>query len=591
MPSISASNVTIGHIEFFSDFLWSLDYIPIASTVKCIADLFFSMYWKNSPPSDLSSYAFSYYQHLNDKPDYRYLGIFPIIGNMLLYIREGCSFLKQQIENHQKNIMAEKIDARNEGYIRELLLGTREQVKSTIECYCQSNQNLKESFSNVFQALDRSSQDHVVAAFEEVAEKGDANHLKAYDFVCYLLNDPRTPSEDRFLSTSIRSSIRGWLFVQVKTPTSNLHGSTWNTVKSLCDSQHDKDSVLEIFLEMLEIDQISIEKTTFIVQKLSTELYSRESRFGIQFGFLGFGFRDWENNRIFLTFKRLAERGKVEFMHHVGRYYLQYASHQAGIEWLERAARANHVHSIRRLGDHYRGRNIERAVFWYEKIADRDPLARSALDTLRREVEEQRRAQEDEQRRQRTDAERRERERQAREEERRRAEERNRAEAERVERERQALLSVPGTIPYSQYSIPADVQDKADEIARLSTQFEALTNHPPIPQHFICPVTLSGLMKIPVFDASHRAVENAMRAASALGAGPEAQTALNNRDIRHILDKDSIESHFTAHPHSYNPAKCPTCRHPEHGGMRRENLRIDTALQDEILSFLRAAVR
>ena len=92
------------------------------------------------------------------------------------------------------------------------------------------------------------------------------------------------------------------------------------------------------------------------------------------------------------------------------------------------------------------------------------------------------------------------------------------------------------------------------------------------------------IMTIPVFDASHPAVQNALRAANAAGG---TSSALNNRDLRHAMEKDSLEAHMR----SGGTARCPTCRHPERGsGIRRENLRIDTALQDEILQFLRTAL-
>lgn len=143
-------------------------------------------------------------------------------------------------------------------------------------------------------------------------------------------------------------------------------------------------------------------------------------------------------------------------------------------------------------------------------------------------------------------------------------------------------LNVPGTVAYVQTAIPVAVQQKADQINALKPQFSALRNPPAVPSIYNDIIAAEDFMAMPVFDASHPAVQ------SALGGG--VSTSINNRDIRHLLDKDSLEAHFRAHPHSYSPAKCPTCRHPEHGGMRRENLRIDTALQDEILQFMRNAI-
>jgi hypothetical protein len=142
-------------------------------------------------------------------------------------------------------------------------------------------------------------------------------------------------------------------------------------------------------------------------------------------------------------------------------------------------------------------------------------------------------------------------------------------------------VNVPGTVAYVQNRIPADVQQKADEINRLKPLFEALRPTPDVPLAYNDPINFE-MMSVPVFDASHPAIQTALEGG--------VSTSIENRDIRHLLDKDTMEAHIAAHPHSWAPAKCPTCRHPEHGGVRPENLRIDTALQDQILAFLRNAV-
>jgi hypothetical protein len=142
-------------------------------------------------------------------------------------------------------------------------------------------------------------------------------------------------------------------------------------------------------------------------------------------------------------------------------------------------------------------------------------------------------------------------------------------------------LNVPGTVAYDQNAIPPVVQQKADEITRLRGQFAGLRNPPPIPLIYNDIIMAEDFMAIPIFDASHPTVQNA------LSSG--ATTAINNRDIRHLFDKEALEGHIRAGS-SWSPAKCPSCRHPEHGGIRRQYLRIDTALQDEILQFLRTAM-
>lgn len=142
-------------------------------------------------------------------------------------------------------------------------------------------------------------------------------------------------------------------------------------------------------------------------------------------------------------------------------------------------------------------------------------------------------------------------------------------------------LNIPGTVAYDQNAIHVTVQQKADEIIRLRGQFAALSSPPAVPAIYNDIILGDDFMAIPVFDASHPAIQNA------LSAG--ATTAINNRDFRHLFDKDALEGHIRA-GNSWAPAKCPTCRHPADGGIRRQYLRIDTDLQDEILLFLRTAV-
>ncbi len=142
-------------------------------------------------------------------------------------------------------------------------------------------------------------------------------------------------------------------------------------------------------------------------------------------------------------------------------------------------------------------------------------------------------------------------------------------------RPRPGEIVFANTVPYDNHNIPADVQRKANEINRL----KAGLNIPPgdavpagairwnIPDNeilpvFQCPISQE-LMSIPVFDKSHPAI-----------------TAANvgNRDLRHILDKESLEGMFA----SGRSVRCPSCRHDT----QRRNLLIDTELQDTILAFL-----
>lgn len=144
--------------------------------------------------------------------------------------------------------------------------------------------------------------------------------------------------------------------------------------------------------------------------------------------------------------------------------------------------------------------------------------------------------------------------------------------------------AIPGTLAYDQYNIPQAVQDTANEITRLKAAFDNLPNPPAIPDEYNC-LIMTDIMSIPVFDSSHPAIQNALNAADS--------TALNNRGFRHFMDKDSFETHMTTN----HPTVCPQCRHPAPAGVRwhynsiqRENMLIDTALQNEIRDFLNNAV-
>ena len=140
-------------------------------------------------------------------------------------------------------------------------------------------------------------------------------------------------------------------------------------------------------------------------------------------------------------------------------------------------------------------------------------------------------------------------------------------------------IDIPGTVAFTQNAISADVQRKAAEIEVLIRKFDVLPNPPKSPESYLCPI-LCDFMKIPVFDASHPSVQ------ASLATPPDAGNLNNSleahRTVRHTIESSALLSLTT-------PGKCPSCRHPRDGGMRREYMRINTQLQDEILQFLRNA--
>lgn len=131
-----------------------------------------------------------------------------------------------------------------------------------------------------------------------------------------------------------------------------------------------------------------------------------------------------------------------------------------------------------------------------------------------------------------------------------------------------------GTVPYESENIPNDIQTKADEITALSERFENLpedvADQISVPEGYRCPISQE-FMAIPIFDSSHPMINAANIA---------------DRNLRHLFDKTSLERVYAARV----TLNCPTCRYPEGGRTDRTQLRIDTALQDQILEFLRRNV-
>ena len=136
-----------------------------------------------------------------------------------------------------------------------------------------------------------------------------------------------------------------------------------------------------------------------------------------------------------------------------------------------------------------------------------------------------------------------------------------------------------GTVKYVLNSIPPLIFAKAQEIATLRDRFDDL----------VAAVKASGgklecppeyidyneiIMKIPVFSAMHpRARESSMSVTEA------ASIESSKRGWRHAIDSQTFEGQFRAALHN-----CSYCNRPI---MNRDNMLIDTDLQDQILAYLR----
>lgn len=89
---VSAVTTSAGHSEAFARLLQITDYIPVASSVKAIVDLFAKRYWKPGSLDSLSSIKQTYYQHLNEKDNFRYIAAIPVLGNMILIVHDLYQF-------------------------------------------------------------------------------------------------------------------------------------------------------------------------------------------------------------------------------------------------------------------------------------------------------------------------------------------------------------------------------------------------------------------------------------------------------------------------------------------------------------------
>lgn len=136
--------------------------------------------------------------------------------------------------------------------------------------------------------------------------------------------------------------------------------------------------------------------------------------------------------------------------------------------------------------------------------------------------------------------------------------------------------TLPGTVPYRAASIPPEILAKQTEITNLRTRFDALPNPPLVPVAFACPVSLE-IMTLPVFAISHPLIQQALSAP----AGADRDQRIANRDLRHVLDVESMDALLG--PSASRRPPCPSCRHP----MASNDVVIDTELQDQILAFLR----
>lgn len=149
-----------------------------------------------------------------------------------------------------------------------------------------------------------------------------------------------------------------------------------------------------------------------------------------------------------------------------------------------------------------------------------------------------------------------------------------------------------GTVKYNSFRIPRIIIEKGREIKTLINQFEQLQElvdnlgsegaEESEDKFFDVPELykdyMNEIMLIPVFDASHPDIQDQL--ATPAGAIAIASDA---RLKRHAMDYRNFEHQFRSESWSLDDVRCAICRH----AIKRENMLIDTVLQDDILNFLK----
>lgn len=177
-------------------------------------------------------------------------------------------------------------------------------------------------------------------------------------------------------------------------------------------------------------------------------------------------------------------------------------------------------------------------------------------------------------------------------------------------------LTPNGTVRYDLGRIPLSVNEKSKKIEILTKQFDQLQEHvdnlrkckesesaeakdlKAVLREFVVQMGCNEaevldakffdvselhkdfmlqIMTIPVFDVAHPEIQDQFTLLS------EAfSIASDDRMKRHVMDWQTFETQFRGEMASALGVRCSNCRH----SMKRENMLIDTDLQDDILNFL-----
>lgn len=149
-----------------------------------------------------------------------------------------------------------------------------------------------------------------------------------------------------------------------------------------------------------------------------------------------------------------------------------------------------------------------------------------------------------------------------------------------------SYFGIPGTYPYAYtpHRLLSTIYRRAHEITRLREVFAARNIQVQIPDRFKC--SFSGkILSFPLFDPMHPEIQRALQQRN--------ETAIGDRNVRHYMEAEDFENHMTqlTPPTDRVTGHCPRCQQQgSNQDVTRAPLLIDTALQYEILEFLREAV-
>lgn len=363
MPNITEiDSYTSSEVQLYSQIFCALDYIPVVSSGKCLADLFFAHCW--DPPeslAELSSFSFAYYQTLNNKSEFRYIAFVPIVGNIVLILSDAYdAFNAMQIDGNIDNARSGDIEA-----IRSLLTGNTAQKTVGIESGC-GIESLKWTLCSAFAEEDSSAKAEIVNTLKRSADNGNRD---AYRFLAGVLMEYYATGPD------LGREIYVWILDKCKDLNWPCHELAWETLKTRYEYYRDRDSIIPVYLELVKNPRLSRDKADYLADKLARLLTDGSIAAPLRL-------------QIFNAFRQMADQGHAVFMYHVGRFFLRQGNVDQAKIYLETAARADHLPSILALAQFYQNimNDLERAIFWYEKAERLDPSVSPILSRLRVEL-------------------------------------------------------------------------------------------------------------------------------------------------------------------------------------------------------------